>query len=167
MGAEDIVLSADADWLDGPRWTDELCDGLFDAMSGLAPRVARMAAGGVGGDPEGLDEDDVLAEVRRLSRFRAADIVRSASERVVNDLGDLDELTPRGAIEATTRRLIASRVGRNGRSITSAAANGATVTGARQSGVECQKEWVAGPNARATHAAMNGQRVPIGGRFSN
>lgn len=167
MGAEDIVLSADADWLDGPRWTDELCDDLFDAMSGLAPRVARMAAGGVGGDPEGLDEDDVLAEVRRLSRFRAADIVRSASERVVSDLGDLDELTPRGAIEATTRRLIASRVGRNGRSITSAAANGATVTGARQSGVECQKEWVAGPNARATHAAMNGQRVPIGGRFSN
>lgn len=167
MGAEDIVLSADADWFDGPRWTDELCDDLFDAMSGLAPRVARMAAGGVGGDPEGLDEDDVLAEVRRLSRFRAADIVRSASERVVSDLGDLDELTPRGAIEATTRRLIASRVGRNGRSITSAAANGATVTGARQSGVECQKEWVAGPNARATHAAMNGQRVPIGGRFSN
>lgn len=167
MDAADIVLDADADWLDGPRWTDELCDGLFDAMSGFAPRVARMAAGGVGGDPEGLDEDDVLAEVRRLSRFRAADIVRSASERVVSDLGDLDELTPRGAIEATTRRLIASRVGRNGRSITSAAANGATVTGARQSGVECQKEWVAGPNARATHAAMNGQRVPIGGRFSN
>ena len=32
MGAEDIVLSADADWLDGPRWTDELCDDLFDAM---------------------------------------------------------------------------------------------------------------------------------------
>lgn len=26
---------------------------------------------------------------------------------------------------------------------------------------------MAGPNARATHAAMNGQRVPIGGRFSN
>lgn len=167
MGAEDIVLSADADWLDGPRWTDELCDDLFDAMSGLAPAWAADAMTSLGADAGHLDEDAVLAEVRRLSRFRAADIVRSASERVVSDLGDLDELTPRGAIEATTRRLIASRVGRNGRSITSAAANGATVTGARQSGVECQKEWVAGPNARATHAAMNGQRVPIGGRFSN
>lgn len=167
MDAADIVLDADADWLDGPRWTDELCDDLFDAMSGLAPRVARMAAGGVGGDPEGLDEDDVLAEVRRLSRFQASDIVRSASERVVSDLGDLDELTPKGAIEATTRRLIASRVGRNGRSITSAAANGATVTGARQSGVTAQKVWITGQNARPTHAAMNGQRADIDRRFSN
>lgn len=170
MDAADIVLDADADWLDGPRWTDELCDDLFDAMSGLAPAWAADAMTSLGADAGHLDEDAVLAEVRRLSRFRAADIVRSASERVVSDLGDLDELTPRGAseaIEATTRRLMASRVGRNGRSITSAAANGATVTGARQSGVECQKEWVAGPNARATHAAMNGQRVPIGGRFSN
>ncbi|WP_157051464.1 hypothetical protein [Olsenella sp. oral taxon 807] len=108
MGAEDIVLSADADWLDGPRWTDELCDDLFDAMSGLAPAWAADAMTSLGADAGHLDEDAVLAEVRRLSRFRAADIVRSASERVVSDLGDLDELTPRGAIEATTRRLMAS-----------------------------------------------------------
>lgn len=167
MDAADIVLDADADWLDGPRWTDELCDDLFDAMSGLAPAWTADAMTSLGADAGHLDEDAVLAEVRRLSRFRAADIVRSASERVVSDLGDLDELTPRGAIEATTRRLMASRVGRNGRSITSAAANGATVTGARQSGVTAQKVWITGQNARPTHAAMNGQRADIDRRFSN
>ena len=133
-------------------------------------REVGVAMTSLGADAGDLDEDAGIAEVRRLSRFRAADIVRSASERVVSDLGDLDELTPRGAseaIEATTERLMASRVGRNGRSITSAAANGATVAGARQSGVTAQKVWITGQNARPTHAAMNGQRADIDRRFSN
>ena len=30
-----------------------------------------------------------------------------------------------------------------------------------------EKEWVTGPNARPSHAAMNGERVPIDADFSN
>ena len=30
-----------------------------------------------------------------------------------------------------------------------------------------EKEWVTGPNARESHALMNGERVPIDADFSN
>ena len=171
MDAADIVLDADADWLDVPRWTDELCDDLFDAVSRFAPRVARMAAGGVGGDPEGLDEDAVDAEVRRLSRFQASDIVRSTLDQTVRELRQLGELTPESArdcVLASYGRLMESRIRRNGGGVTAAATNAATVTGVSHVTSDALKEWrCAGHNSRKSHIAMNGERAPVDGTFSN
>ena len=171
MDAADIVLDADADWLDVPRWTDELCDDLFDAVSRFAPRVARMAAGGVGGDPEGLNEDAVDAEVRRLSRFQASDIVRSTLDQTVRELGQLGELTPESArdcVLASYGRLMESRIRRNGGGVTAAATNAATVTGVSHVTPNALKEWrCAGHNSRKSHIAMNGERAPVDGTFSN
>jgi len=169
-----ILIGKESDVFRGKeRWVRELADDLRAAGLPQAEAAARRALSELGSDPEELDVDGLGDQVRRLCRQRSDDVVQSTLERLCDDLFELwrrgeGEWKPeavRSCVSESYQRLMDSRVERNARSLATAASNAGTVEGARQSGSPCEKEWVTGPNARPSHAALNGKRVKVGNTF--
>ena len=163
-------------WKGRARWVRELAEDLGREASPMARAAAVAVLEKLEIDAD-LDEEGILKATGQICEARADNIVQSTFGRLTEDIQQLhdqgsDAWTPEavlGAVQESYGRLMESRVERNASSLATAVTNSGTAEGARQSGVRCEKEWNHNPSKhpRSNHAAMDGERVPIDGRFSN
>ena len=161
-------IGADSsDFWDSERWDKELKEDLEPVLIEIADKHGIETA-------EILDSDYSTALTRaylsKASEMRAQKINEGTYKKL---LADLEEDEPDAAHvfevrENTSGALAKSAAGSIASFAISEATNQAISDGApRVVGKIVEKEWVTGENARPSHQAMNGERVPIDADFSN
>lgn len=156
------AAGAGEDWWDEERWDRELSDDLLRLSLLTSETAARAALEGAGLDPDAYDVDRTLAYLRKAAGTNAAGINGLTRERVE---AALSAGSPVGEVfeEATGQRAESAAL-----SLTSFAAGFGSVESARQSSSGATKTWrVTSGNPRSSHAAMDGETVPVDELFSN
>ena len=156
-----------AKWWDQHRWDVELADDIEEIIDDIADAHGREVAKAIG---SGYSAELTRKYLRKLSEGRAAAINESTYKKLLASIESDDE-------EDTPAHVFEVREGAHsdmlGQSLALAAAGWASnheaPQQARQQGVNkaVMKEWVTGDNPRASHAMMNGERVPVDEPFSN
>ena len=156
-----------ANWWNEKRWNDELADDIEPILDDVADRHGKAVAKrlGIKYSPE-----FTRAYLRAMAEGRAAAINTSTREKLEAAQQSDDE-------EDTPQHVFDLRVGVQaaliGGSLALAAASWAAMSEApaqaAAQGVEpkIEKVWVTGDNPRESHAAMDGEQVPIDEPFSN
>lgn len=157
--------AGDPDWWDAARWDAELADRLHPLVVSLATALGTEEAARLGFDG-GYDEARTIAFLRAAAERYAANINTTTKGQldaaVADPEGDpahvydvaRDQRAPGAAVALTTFA--------TGFALREAAAQIAQVNN-----VEPTKTWITGPNARPSHARMNGETVPVNEPFSN
>lgn len=170
-----VVLSAlgakaDAGWWDADRWDSELSDDLYALALSTAKQVSAEVLDRIGFAPDAYDEGRTLNFLRAVADSRAGMINSTTRDQIQAALdGDLDEgaegSTPAGVFEVAE----SSRVPSAAAALVTTFSAFATTEAAKQvAGDRATKTWVVNSgNPRASHAAMNGETVPIDDLFSN
>lgn len=151
---------AGADWWDADRWDDELSDVLLGLAAVTSVEAARAALKDAGLDPDLYDVDRTMAFLREASR-RSAVSVNESTKRQLDAVADEDGGVGQVFELSKTQRAVALGVG-----LATFAAGFGSMESAKQSGA-ATKTWITGPNARPSHAAMDGETVPLSEDFSN
>ena len=155
------------DFWDAERWDKELAEDLEPVLISIADKHGKETAKELGAE---YTEEKTRAYIKKASQARAKNINQGTYKKV---LKDLEEDEPDTAHVFETRE---NTAGTLGRSAAGAMATFALCEAAHQAieggtpsvvGRVIEKEWVTGANARPSHAAMNGERVPIDADFSN
>lgn len=157
-------IGAGSEWWDEDRWNTELADDLEPLIVAIADKHGKDAA-------DVMDVEYVIEitrkYLRKLAEGRARMINTKTREKLEEAVED-EEQDPADVFKTREDRDSISW----GSSITSAVASWAVIEAAHQAERQgftrrVEKQWDTGPNARDSHAAMNGQRVPIDDNFSN
>ncbi|MBR3384756.1 MAG: phage portal protein [Atopobiaceae bacterium] len=147
------------------RLTNDMVEQTSIAMNGSAMRTLSL----LGLDPDILDQGPIDAYLKGMCERRAKGIVANSVKEVKEKLPGAEDWTPasvRKGVGAAIGRPMMDNARRNATSLATEVANAGAVEGARQSGVRCQKEWVAlGHNTRDAHALVSGTRVDLDGVF--
>ena len=157
-------IGAGAEWWDAERWDSELADDLAPVMMTIADRHGEDTAKQIGMD---YVKELTAAYLRKMAEGRATAINTSTQEKLEEAIAD-DEMDPAEVFEKRESNDAVSY----GLSLATAVASWSTLEAVHQAQdngftKKTEKEWVTGYNPRPTHAAMNGERVPINERFSN
>ena len=164
-----------ATWWDSRRWDKELAEDLEPIMREIAADHGKTMAEALGTD---FSADDIVAYIRKAAEKRAKAINEKTLEKLKEALqraqesGEEDESDPqeeagrefdqREGPEAVELGLLLTKW------LSWWGTKEAHEQGKRQgSRKQVLKRWNTGPNARTSHAAMNGQTVDIDERFSN
>lgn len=161
------INAGDPEFWNAERWDKELAEDLEPALQKIA-------------DEHGKETAEVLGSVyvvevtknyiKKTSEMRAKNINKRTLQHIQKDLE---------SEEPDTARVFETRSNESGRIAKAAAgatASWALIEASHQAisdgtpsvvGKIVEKEWVTGPNSRPSHAAMNGERVPIDADFSN
>lgn len=156
-----------ADFWNAERWDKELAEDLEPVLTEIADKHGEDAA-------KTLGSAYVTEKTRNYIKATAKARAKKINEGTLAQLErDLNEDEP-DAVKVFEKRANTSDV--LGRSAAGSIASFAIAEAAHQAvedsapsviGRVIEKEWVTGPNARASHQAMNGERVPIDADFSN
>lgn len=155
-------------WWDEDRWNRELAADLYAASVMLTGTVARATAERIGLDPDEFDQDITLAYLAKVARSNAESInavTRGQLEAALEDAED-----PLAQADAVFDVAQNARAPQAGNTIATALAGFATVEAVTQlrGTREATKTWiVTSSNPRSSHAAMNGETVPLDSTFSN
>lgn len=149
-------------WWDGDRWDEELADDIYPLFMKIADNHGESTAKTLGTE---YVKELTAAYLRKMAEGRATAINISTCEKLeeaIEQEEDPAEVFEKRESETTTF----------GQTLGTAIASWAVIEAVHQAqnnGYQklVEKEWVTGPNARPTHAAMNGQRVGIDDNFSN
>ena len=160
------VGAGEQDFWNADRWNDELADDLGPVLEEIA-------------DQHGVEAADILNYVydtditreylEECARQRARSINQQTYNRIMNALEDEADIEHVFEVRQDT----ADTPGRSAATYVASwavreAAHQAISAGAPSvRGRIVEKEWITGINARPSHAAMNGERVPIDADFSN
>lgn len=155
------------DYWNAERWDKELAEDLEPVLVEIADKHGKAAADSLG--------SDYVTELTRkylevTAASRATTINKTTLARIVKDLETDEPDTARvfEVRENTAGTIAKAAAGAVASFAIQEAANQAVSEGApRVIGRIVEKEWVTGENARPSHAAMNGERVPIDADFSN
>lgn len=161
-----LGAKADGDWWDGDRWDRELTEDLVRLAHLVADEIGRSAAESLGFAPGGYDVDRTRAFLRRVAESRAGMINGATRDAVEAALASDDEdVTPARVFEdARTQRVGAAAAAL----VTTFSAFATTEAGRQLAPGRAMKTWVVtSTNPRPSHAAMNGQTVPVDEPFSN
>lgn len=157
-------IGSGGEWWDEKRWNKELGDDLLRVSHTIAAILGVVEAKRLGYD-DGYDADRTVAYLKAVSDRWAGNVnatTKRQLDAVVEEEGDPAEVFAK----ATDSRAPGAAA-----MIATYAAGFASTEAARQiayeEGVEPTKTWITGPNARDSHAAMNGQTVGIDEPFSN
>ena len=163
------------DFWDDARWNKELAEDLQPVLQKIANKHGKSAA-------EELESEYVTekteAYVEKSAQKRAEKInadTLTAIEKALEKGSEDEEVTDEDIVEHVmetrenaAERLALAAAGAIASFAIAEAAHQAISDGApRVVGKIVEKEWVTGENARASHLAMNGERVPIDADFSN
>lgn len=149
------------------RWDKELAEDLEPVLIEIADKHGKEAAETMQSQ---YGTEVTRAYIKKASQERAKKINKGTLEKI---LADLEKEEPDTAHVYETRENTAGTLARSAAGsiaafATAEAAHQAVQDGApRVLGRVVEKEWVTGENARPSHAAMNGERVPIDADFSN
>lgn len=164
------LKNGDPEWWDGDRWNRELGKDLHDVAQDLVAQLGPVAAAGLGFDADEFDVPRTVEWLRAVTAKRAAwinDATRDQLVRVLDEVPvDGEQLmTPEDVFdEAKSSRAVAVAAG-----LTATVAGFAATEAARQlAPARSVKTWqVSSSNPRPSHAAMDGETVPVGETFSN
>ena len=160
------------DFWNAERWDKELREDLEPVLTQIADKHGKEAAETLGAE---YVTEVTRAYLGKASAERAKKINESTLERITKELNrdfDDDEEPDIAHVyevrENTSDTLARSAAGSIASFAISEATHQAISDGApRVVGRIVEKEWVTGSNARPSHQAMNGERVPIDADFSN
>lgn len=168
--AKSVIPKIGADpenFWNGERWDKELAEDLEPVLTEIADKHGEDAAKVLGA---AYVTEKTRNYIKKTAQARAQKINAGTLAKITKDL---ESEEPDAAHVFETRENTADVLGRSAAgSIASfaiaEAAHQAIEDGApRVIGRIVEKEWVTGTNARSSHAAMNGERVPIDADFSN
>lgn len=168
--AKSVIPKVGADpenFWNAERWDKELAEDLEPVLTDIADKHGKDAAKTLGAD---YVPEKTRAYIKKASQARAKNINEATYKKV---LKDLEAEEPDTAHVFEVRENTADVLGRSAAGAMATfglceAAHQAIEDGApRVVGRVIEKEWVTGANARPSHAAMNGERVPIDADFSN
>ena len=157
-------IGAGTEWWDEDRWNEELADDLEPLMVAIADKHGKEAS-------EVMGMEYVIEITRNYLRKMAegrARMINTKTREKLDEAVEDEEQDPADVFQTREDRDSISW----GSSITSAVASWAVIEAVHQAQRNgytrrVEKQWDTGPNARDSHAAMNGQRVPIDDNFSN
>lgn len=159
-------------WWDEDRWNEELTDDLFAEVFGISVEAAREAIKKLW-ENGSYDPDRTEAFIRSMCRKRAEMVNQSTYNELIEALDDDFETedalksTPEGVFENAEK----NRAETAGRAFAGAVLAWSTLEACRQNeqqGDRIMKTWVVtSSNPRSSHAALNGETIPYGERFSN
>lgn len=162
MGAKSSK-AGDVSWWDSERWDGELADDLLEVALASSEEEARRALSELGIDPEAYDPEKARAFLAALVESRAR-MVNAATLRELEEEQAADEPSPAKVFD----RAEVERAEKAGRTLATTVAAWSAVEAARQCAPRrTTKTWDTGPNPRKSHAAMDGQTVPVRSHFSN
>lgn len=161
-------IGADSDnFWDAERWDKELAEDLEPVLTQISDKHGKEAAAVLGAE---YGVEVTRNYIKAASKARAKKININTLAKIVKDL---DEEEPDTAHVFETRENTADVLGRSAAGSIASFAIAEAAHQAISDGVPSvvgkivEKEWVTGANARPSHAAMNGERVPIDADFSN
>ncbi|MSS84491.1 phage portal protein [Actinomycetaceae bacterium WB03_NA08] len=151
------------EWWDGLRWNRELADDLYKIAVQYSPEIGRAQTEALGVDPSEYVPELTYAYLKQVSRSRAALINAKTVEALQFALAE--GVAPADVFKEAI----------DVRSVVAGAAFAAFVAswtakevGQQILGGQGWKQWhVTSGNPRDSHAAMDGETVPYGARFSN
>lgn len=157
-------IGAGGEWWDEDRWNVELADDLEPLIVAIADKHGKNAS-------EVMGMEYVIEITRKYLRKMAegrARMINTKTREKLEEAVEDEEQDPADVFQTRENRDSISW----GSSITSAVASWAVIEAAHQAQRNgytrrVEKQWDTGPNARDSHAAMNGQRVLIDDNFSN
>lgn len=157
------LIGAGAQWWDAERWDKELADDLWRLAIQTSETVAKAVASDLGFEPDQYDVDRTLAFLAAVAE-RQAKGINIVTEQQVKATLDGDEPDVEHVFEVAQE----SRAKQIATVAVTAASGFAAREAAKQLlGDKATKTWVAGSNPRSSHAAMSGETVPVGEKFSN
>ena len=156
-----------ARWWDSVRWDEELADDLEDAIDSIADAHGEEVAKALGFT---YSTEQTRKYLRAMTEGRAKAINEATYQKLQDAIDSEDtEETPAEVFdkrENEQAKLLGSTL-----ALAAAgwAANHEAPHQAEQHGIHknVQKVWVTGDNPRPSHAAMNGETVPVDATFSN
>lgn len=160
------ALGSGGDWWDAKRWDAELADDLTRVSHAVAAIVGKAEAERLGYD-DGYDPDRTVEFLSTVMARKAANINATTKRRLDKQV-DADDGDPASiyADENVATRAAVTAIG-----LATFVGSFGVGEAARQiaydHGGEPTKTWITGPNARDSHAAMDGQSVGIDEPFSN
>lgn len=162
-----LGAKADADWWKS-SWDGELAGILYALSASVSTAVAQKQLGALGVDPGEFDQDRTLAYLMQGAEMNAKSINAATRFAIEDALADADE--PLEAVGRVFEVAKSSRAQQAAGTIVTALAGFASVEAVEQvRGTRgATKTWVVtSSNPRASHAAMNGETVPLDDVFSN
>lgn len=159
-----LGAKAAGDWWDKQRWDAELSDDLYALAVKVAGQVGADTVQQIGFSPEAYNPEVTLAWLRDVSERSAASINETTKTQIDTALATDDP----DAVGKVFDNAVSQRSFAIAASALTLISGFATVEAAKQSAPgKAWKRWVTGPNPRDSHAAMNGQAVPVSENFSN
>ena len=160
-----LGAKAAEDWWDADRWDTELGDDLFRLAVMVSTSVAKSTLDSIGFSPDEFDEDRTLAWLEEVSRRSASSINDTTRAKIAAALESDD---PADALDSTFAAQ-GSRALEVAVTTVTMLSGFAAVEAAQQVAPErATKTWVVtSSNPRASHAAMDGETVPLSSDFSN
>ena len=160
-----LGAKAEADWWDEQRWNAELGDDLYRLAVMVSSSVAKSTLDSIGFSPDEFDEDRTLAWLEEVSRRSASSINDTTRAKIAAALESDDAAD---ALDSTFAAQ-GSRALEVAVSTVTLLSGFAAVEAAQQVAPErATKTWVVtSSNPRASHAAMDGETVPLSSDFSN
>lgn len=155
------------DFWDADRWNKELAEDLEPVLTSIANTHGKAAAEELGSE---YITELTANYLTSASETRAKNINASTLKKIQKDLENEEPDTAHVfEVRANTSDVLArSAAGAIASFAIQEAAHQAISDGAPSVvGKIVEKEWVTGPNARPSHEAMNGERVPLDADFSN
>lgn len=154
-------IGAGRDWWDEDRWDEELVEDLLPVINDIADKHG-MAAADVMGTEYGVELTRNYLKAMTQGR---AHVINTSTHDKLEEAVEEEDTEPAEVFEKRDPDML-------GQALATAVSSWATIEAAHQAKDngyphKVEKEWVTGPNARPTHAAMNGQRVGMDENFSN
>lgn len=163
-------LGAEAEWWNPDRWNKELADDLEPALDEIATAHGEKTAKAMGAE---YIWEKTAAYLRTLAEARAEAINGETQKKLQKAMDDADEEEdPEEAAAHEMEKRAGTDAALLGGMLAKTVAGWGTEEASRQakdqgSRKRVYKVWVTGANARASHAAMDGETVPIDETFSN
>jgi HK97 family phage portal protein len=152
------------DWWDADRWDDELADDLLAESLDISKAAALTALAGMGINPDEYSTDRTKAFLAKVAQRIAGQVNTTTAAALEAALAD-------GGTDAMAHVFDVAEESRAEQSGMTAAATFVgfgMVEAARQTQPKARKRWqVNSGNPRSSHAAINGEEVPIDETFSN
>jgi len=152
------------DWWDGDRWDEELAGDLFALAVATSEHVAKSTLASLGVSPDEYDVDRTLAFLKAVAD-RVAGAVNATTKAQIDAALESDDPEAVANVFDIGEK---SRTAQIATTAVTAWSGFGTVESAKQAaGDAATKTWITGPNARASHAAVSGETVPLSENFSN
>lgn len=165
------IFAKSESWWDDDRWNEELSELILTASTPVVWAAAGDALEAIGVSRDEFDMNRTTAFRRKVAERIASQVNDTTLEQIVEALGgssDDDDETPQDAVGHVFDVAEESRGQLAGVTAVATFAGFAVAEAARQTRPRARKKWiVTSADPRASHAAMDGEEVPMGETFSN